>query len=246
MVVTKADALDLPPVTDVDVHVSLNPREERAYQEMAEDLAAQMDDGSLLEAPNALSKIMKLRQIAAGFVKDTDTGEVHVVGDSLRKAVREVVEVTLGGEQRIVVFAYFRSECAMLAETLAKDKNSTVELITGSTPARDRLAIRQRFGDVSGNQKRMILVAQQRTMSLSVNELVTAQNAVYASMSERRDDWVQSRGRLDRNGQIGNRVTFWNCYSPGLIGNIMLDRHKDRGDLEAALLNHIREVAGSR
>jgi hypothetical protein len=77
-------------------------------------------------------------------------------------------------------------------------------------------------------------------MSLSVNELVTAQNAVFASMSERRDDWVQARGRLDRNGQTGSHVTFWNCYSPGLIGEIMLNRHKDKGDLEKALLDHIR------
>lgn len=244
-VMTKDEALDLPPVTDVDVHVTLSPREVKAYTEMAEDLAAEMDDGSLLEAPNVLAKLMKLRQIAAGFVKDTATGEVHVVGDSLRKAVKEVVEVTLEGEQRVVVFAYFRSECKLLADALRK-KGVTVELITGETKAADRLDIRRRFGDVSGNPQRMILVAQQRTMSLSVNELVTAQNAVYASMSERRDDWIQSRGRLDRNGQVGNHVTFWNCYTPGLIGQIMLDRHKDRGDLEKALLDHIRQYAASR
>lgn len=244
-VVRKEDALDLPPVTDVDVHVSLSPRETRAYSEMTQDLVAQLDNGDLLEAPNALAKMMKLRQIAAGFVKDTDTGEVHIVGDSLRKAVREVVEVTLAGEQRIVVFAYFRAECQMLADSLRK-KGVTVETITGSTPAKERLAIRQRFGDVSGNPERTILVAQARTMSLSVNELVTAQNAVFASMSERRDDWVQARGRLDRNGQKGHHVTFWNCYTPGLIGEIMLDRHKDRGDLEAALLNHIRTYAAKR
>lgn len=245
-VMLKADALDLPPVNDVDVHVALSPREMRAYQEMADDLVAEMESGELVEAVNPLSKLMKLRQIAAGFVKDTETGEVHVIGDSLRKAVKEVVEVTLAGEDRIVVFAYFRSECALLASELAKDKNTTVEIITGQTKAAERLAIRKRFGDVSGNPGRTILVAQQRTMSMSVNELVTAQNAVYASMSERRDDWIQSRGRLDRKGQIGQHVTFWNCYTPGLIGQIMIDRHKDRGDLEAALLNHIREVAASR
>ena len=248
MVVRKEDALDLPPVTDVDVHVALTPKEARAYKERAEDLAAQMDDGSLLEAPNALAKMMKLRQIAAGFAVNTDTGDVHVVGDSLRKSVREVCEVTLAGEKRLVVFAYFRSECAMLADALAKDKNTCVEIITGQTPAAERLAIRQRFADVSGNAdpanaRRMILVAQARTMSLSVNELVTAQNAVFASMSERRDDWVQARGRLDRNGQQGSHVTFWNCYTPGLIGEIMLNRHKDRGDLETALLDHIKQYA---
>lgn len=246
MVVTKEDALDLPPTTDIDVHVDLNAREARAYQEMAEDLVAQMDDGSLLEAPNALAKMMKLRQIAAGFVKDTDTGEVHIVGDSLRKAMLEVTTVTLAGEDRVVVTGYFRSECQLIADALRRaEPNSVVEVITGATKAKDRLDIRQRFGDVSGNPTRMILVAQARTMSLSVNELVTAQHMVNGSPSERRDDWVQLRGRLDRNGQT-KPVTFWNCFTPGLIGQIMLDRHKDRGDLELALLNHIRAVAGSR
>lgn len=238
-VVRKKDALDLPPTTDVDVHVQLTKKEMDAYEQMAEELLLLLDSGELLEAPNALAKMMKLRQIAAGFIKDTDTGEVHIIGDSLRKHVQDVAEVTLAGEKRLVVFAYFRRECELLAETLAKDKNTRVELITGSTKAADRLAIRQRFGDVSGNPQRTILVAQQRTMSLSVNELVVAQNAIYASPSERRVDWQQSRDRLDRNGQK-LPVTFWNCFTPGLIGELMVKRHIDRGSMEEALLDHIR------
>lgn len=242
MVVQKEDALDLPPVTDIDIHVDLSPKETAAYNQMRDDLAMQLANGELLEAPNALAKIMKLRQITAGFAKDTETNEVHVIGQAKQRAVREIVEVTLAGEQRLVVFAYFRAECEALARTLTRDKKADVEIITGQTSANERLAIRQRFGDVSGNPKRMILVAQARTMSISVNELVTAQNAVFASLSERRDDWVQARGRLDRNGQKGSHVTFWNCYVPGTVDQIMLDRHKDRGDLEKALLDHIRST----
>lgn len=245
MVVKKEDALDLPPVTDVDVHLTLNTKEAKAYREMAEELAVELESGELLEAPNVLAKIMKLRQIHAGFVKDTDTGEVHIVGDSLRKAVKEVVDVTLAGENRLVVFAYFRSECDLLAKMLTH-KGQKVELITGQTKASERLAIRRRFADVSGNPERTILVAQQRTMSVSVNELVTAQNAVFASMSERRNDWVQARGRLDRNGQVGQHVTFWNVFAPGLVGNIMLDNHKRKGDMEKAMLDHIRNYAKTR
>lgn len=244
-VVRKEDALDLPPVTDVAVHVTLTTKERAAYKSMAEDLLAEMEDGTMVEVVNALGKIMKLRQIASGFVKDTETGEVHVIGSSLRKAVKEVVEVTLAGENRIVVFAYFRRECELLEEALRK-KGVRVEVITGSTKPRDRLAIRQRFADVSGNPQRTILIAQQRTMSMAVNELVTAQHAIYASMSEQRADFVQSRGRLDRNGQQGDSVTFWNVFTPGLIGEIMLDRHRDNGNLEKALLDHVRDVATSR
>jgi hypothetical protein len=245
-VVRKEDALDLPPVTDIDVHVTLSAREAKAYKQMAEDLVAQMDSGDLVEAVNGLAKLMKLRQIAAGFVKDTDSGQIHTIGDSLRKAICEVAVTQLAGEQRLVVFAYFRAECDLLTEMLKKaEPNTVVETITGQTKARDRLAIRQRFADVSGNPQRTILVAQARTMSLSVNELVTAQHAIYGSYSEQRADWVQSRGRLDRNGQK-LPVTFWNVFAPGLIGEIMRDRHRDRGDLEKALLDHVREVAGSR
>lgn len=244
-VVRKEDALDLPPVTDVDVHVTLSPKETKAYKDMANDLLAQVESGAMVEAPNALAKYMKLRQITAGFAHDTATQTTHHIGDSKRKAVKDLCETTLAGENRLVVFAYFRSECQMLADSL-RQRGVTVEIITGSTPARERLAIRRHFADVSGNPQRTILVAQARTMSLSVNELVTAQNAVFASMSERRDDWVQARGRLDRNGQVGQHVTFWNVMVPNSVDEVMRDNHKNRGDLEKSLLDHIRSVATTR
>lgn len=251
-VVRKEDALDLPPVTDNNVHVILTPKERKAYDEMREELAAMLDSGELIEAPNPLSKMMKLRQITAGFVKDTDPnspsfGQVFVIGDSKRKAMLEIATVTLAGEQRLVVFGYFRRECEMLAEALRKaEPNSVVELIMGDTKPDDRLAIRQRFGDVSRNPNRTILVAQQRTMSISVNELVTAQNAIYGSMSERRQDLVQSRGRLDRQGQIGQHVTFWNVVVPDSVDSIMLNNHWARGDLEKSLLDYIRATPRKR
>ena len=241
MVVRKEDALDLPPVTDSVIHVSLTPKERKAYDEMRKDLAAQLEDGSLLEAPNALAKIMKLRQITAGFARDTEQDRIIRLGTSKQTAVKELVNTSLLGENRLVVFAYFRSECAALADVL-KAQGRTVELITGETKPKDRLAIRQRFKDVAGNPEQIVLVAQARTMSLSVNELVTAQNGIFVSLSERRDDWVQARGRLDRNGQVGNHVTFWNFVVPDTIDEIMLQRHKDRGDMEKSLLDHIKAV----
>lgn len=245
MVVLKKDALDLPPTTDVDVHVALTTKEQRIYDQMRSELAALLDSGELLEAPNPLAKLMKLRQITAGFLKDTETGDVHIVGESKRKAMTEVACTTLAGKNRVVLFAYFRSDCKMLAEKILSTekregrKGTVVEVITGETKSRDRLAIRQRFGDTKKHPERIILVAQARTMSLSVNELVTAQDAIFGSLSERRDDWVQSRDRLNRNGQT-KAVTFWNVQVPNTVDEIMLNNHKRRGDMEKALLDHIR------
>jgi hypothetical protein len=238
-VVLREDALDLPPTTDIDIHIQLSPREQKAYTEMAEELATELKNGELVEAPNALAKIMKLRQIHAGFINDTATGTVHSIGKSLQKGVCEIVNVQLAGENRVVVFAYFKTECKMLAEELAKVPGRKVEIITGETKPDERLAIRKRFGDVSGNPEPTVLVAQVRTMSLSVNELVTAQHAVYASVSERRVDVVQSRDRLNRPGQV-KPVTYWNVFAPGLISQVMLENHKTNGSLEKALLDHVR------
>jgi SNF2 family DNA or RNA helicase len=244
MVVRKADALDLPPVTDVTVHVDLSPRERKAYADMKRDLAAQMADGSLLEATNALAKIMKLRQITAGFIHNTDDGVTHQLGSSKRKAVCDVVNTTLAGENRVVVFAYFKSECAALEKAL-QQKGRTVEIVTGATSADERLAIRKRFADTTNHPEQIVLVAQARTMSLAVNELVTAQNAVFASVSERRADWVQARDRLDRNGQTGAKVTFWNVVVPDSIDEVMLKTHRDKSSLEGALLDHIAAHGGA-
>jgi SNF2 family DNA or RNA helicase len=239
MVVLREDALDLPATRDVDIHIQLSPREQKAYTEMAEELATELKNGELVEAPNALAKIMKLRQIHAGYIHDTETKITHSIGRSLQKGVCEVVNVQLAGENRVVVFGYFKRECEMLAAELAKTKGRKVEVITGDTKPDERLAIRQRFGDVSGNPEPIVLVAQVRTMSLSVNELVTAQHAVYASVSERRVDVVQSRDRLNRPGQT-KPVTYWNVRVPGLISEIMMNNHQTNGSMEKALLDHIR------
>ena len=240
MVIRKRDALDLPPITDMNIYVDPAPAERKAYHEMKENLLAQAESGELIEAPNALSKMMKLRQITAGFVKDTETQEHHVLGGSKIKALKEITDVRLIGENRIVVFAYFKFECARIAEAL-KQNGRTVEVITGSTKPNERLAIRDRFKRVEDYPEPQILVAQAKTMALSVNELVTACHAIYMSYSEQRDVWQQSRDRLDRNGQT-RPVTFWNLLVRGSIDEVMLATHQERGDMEASVLDHIRSA----
>lgn len=49
---------------------------------------------------------------------------------------------------------------------------------------------------------------------------------------------MQSRGRLDRKGQR-SPVTFWNVYAPDTVGEVMLETHKTKGDMEKAMLDHI-------
>lgn len=241
IVVRKEDALDLPEITDVTVPVHLSPRERDAYNSMKDQLAAVLLNGSQATVPNRLAQMMRLRQITSGYVPD-DTGVTQAIGDSKVTAARSIVCDTLAGEKRVVVFAHFRQEIADLSAAIrkAEPKSTVIMQITGDTPTKERIALRERFG--GDEDVRIVLIAQMRTMSLAVNELVSASHAVYTSLSERRDDWVQSRDRLHRIGQK-RPVTFWNVLVPGSVDEVIYKAHLTREAVEDAVLHYIEQGA---
>lgn len=237
IVVRKEDALDLPETVDIPVPVHLSPRERAAYDSMKDQLAAVLASGATATVPNRLAQMMRLRQITSGYVPD-DNGVTQAIGDSKVSAVRGVVCDTLAGEDRLVVFAHFRQEISDIAAAIrkAEPKDTVIMQITGDTPPKERQALRERFG--GDENVRIVLIAQMRTMSLAVNELVSASHAVYASLSERRDDWVQSRDRLHRIGQKRS-VTFWNVLVPGSVDEVIYHAHLMRESVENAVLRYI-------
>ena len=234
IVARKEDALDLPKTTDATLTVHLSSEEVNAYRDLKKNLATQLSDGTTVALTNRLSQMMRLRQVTSGFLPD-DTGVKHTLGTSKADAISSLVHDTLAGEKRVVIFALFTREIELLTQKL-KRRGTTVEVITGATHADDRIAIRQRFG--SESSERIVLVAQIKTLSLAVNELVTASHAIFASLSQQRDDYVQARDRLNRIGQE-RPVTFWHALAPGTIDGVILDSHRDRTDLESAVLKHI-------
>jgi len=245
VVAKKEDVLDLPPVTDTEVPVHLEEAEQRAYEELMDDFVTLLEGGQTATADGFLAQMMKLRQVTSGFVSD-DNGVMHRVGESKAKAIDSIVNDTLIGEKRVVVFCLFVAEIANLQTRLAR-KGTRIMVITGATPTEDRLIMRQQFGEVT--DERIVMICQVRTMSIAVNELVTASHAVYASQSQLRDDFVQSRDRLNRTGQT-KPVTFWYVSSTrsrggrsGLktIDQVILQSHMDRTDLEAQMLAYVRD-----
>lgn len=236
-VARKADALDLPPTTDVVVPVELGPEEKRAYREMKKDLAAQLLNTQVV-VPNRLTQMMRLRQITSGYLPDPVNGVNHVLGASKVRTIESIVHDNLAGEKRIVVFALFTQEIEMLRKRLSRT-GTEVMVIQGGTPTEERMRMRKRFG--SDDPQRIVLVAQIKTLSLAVNELVTANHCIFASLSQQRDDLIQARDRLNRIGQT-RPVTFWYALAPGTVDTVIMQSHRDRTDLENAMLRHLADA----
>lgn len=238
--VMKVDALDLPPSQDIIVPVHLSPKEQAAYDDMRDDLVAKYIDHKGFEAEtsvvNRLSQMLRLRQVTSGHLP-TDDGDLVTLGDSKVRTIASIVEDNLAGQKRIVVFCYFTHEVDAIAKRLAT-KDTEVLVIKGATPKPERLELRHRFG--SDDPARLVLVAQVKTISLAVNELVTASNAIFGSLSQQRDDLIQGRDRLTRIGQT-LPVTFWFVEAPGTIDEVIHTSHDKRTDLEQAVLQYLKE-----
>lgn len=240
-VAKKSDVLDLPPVTETVVPVDLSPSEKKLYAEVKKALSDEIrakgeGDASVngLTIKDHLSQIMRLRQITSGHLPNDD-GEVKEIGQSRGKVIRSLVHDTLTGESRVVIFAHFTHEIHLLQRLLAKD-GTTVHTIDGSTPPQEREKIRAQFG--SDDPARLVLIAQTRTMSLAVNELVTASHAIFASLPWQRDDVEQAIARLDRQGQT-KPVTIWVTQAPGTVDEIVWTAIKNRTSVETSVLRHI-------
>jgi SNF2 family DNA or RNA helicase len=236
VVARKEESLDLPKTTEVIIPVHLSPQETQAYEDMRDDLAATLDTGDTASTGNRLTQMLRLRQITSGFIYD-DQGGFHDLGSSKVKVIESIANDNLAGEKRIVIFSFFTHEIDMISAALGRENKNIME-ITGETDASDRIKMREQFG--SDSKDRFIMVAQIKTMSLAVNELVTASHAIFGSLSQQRDDLIQGMDRLNRIGQT-RPVTFWFPLAPGTVYEVILTSHKQRGDLEAAMLKHIRE-----
>lgn len=240
VVAQKEDALDLPPTTEVVLRVDLSPAEAKAYAEMKKHLVTLLPAGGAVTAENRLVQLLRLRQITSGHLPE-DRGPTRVIGTSKAQMIKSLVQDTLAGERRVVIFCLFSHEIKTLAELLGKDSGTQVMVIEGSTPAADRRTMRHVFGDVEAHPQRIVMIAQIKTMSLAVNELVSASHAIFGSLSQQRDDLIQAKDRLNRIGQK-RPVTFWYALAPGTVDEVIMKSHRERTNLEDDLLAHIADA----
>lgn len=255
-VVSKDEALDLPPLTEVKVPVHLAPRERKAYLSMANDFLVELeerqrdDPGKMAIAPTTLTKILRLRQICGGSINYTDeeTAEVRPfdIGDSKIRVCVSKVEGLVGQDEKIVVFAHFVRDIHRLTAAVN-------DALNGRRPSKDPIPVYGVTGAIDKPTRRVwrkefyahdgpaVFIAQMRTMSLAINEFTAAANVIFFSMSERRDDYDQAKDRLHRQGQT-RPVTAYHLVVPHSVDDALLESHREKKRLEHVITGRANEI----
>jgi len=213
----REDALDLPPQVFMKRRFDLSREQRRVYDELKAQFRAELEDKTILEVPIALTRIMKLHQIACGHVRDAE-GADHAVGDDQPRldALEEICEDC---PEQAIVWTRFRTDGRMILERLNGAPGpfgKRAALVNGDVGPKDRERSLAAFrgGDVK------FLVANPLTMGVGVtlNEAKTTINYSHDHSLIQRQ---QSDARNYRHGQT-QKVRVIDMIANGTVDEMII------------------------
>lgn len=134
----KDECLDLPEKTFVHFPVTLEKSQRAQYNQMKKEFFVEFPDGSAIEAPNALARDVRLKQLAISpdlLVKLSE----YLRGAKI-DALEEILEMI--GDQKFVIFSQFAQVIKRLVPIVNKVRPGTV-FFTGE----DAFAVREKAID---------------------------------------------------------------------------------------------------
>ena len=180
------DVLDLPPQTHVTYHCELSGEAQRIYRDLEDDFVAEVRDGRITVS-NAMVKLLRLQQVAGGWVK-TDDGQYHRVDSAKEKLLADTLE-DIGSGEPVVVFCRFHADLDAVHEAAKSAGFPSLEL----SGRRDEL---RRWQDGEAQ----VLAAQISAGGVGV-DLTRARYSIYYSLSFSLGEYDQALSRVHRPGQ---------------------------------------------
>jgi len=199
---TKAECLDLPPVTYQTREVELTPQQKQYYAKLKKQMMIEAA-GEQITAVHAAAGLNKLLQLSCGAVY-SDNGDV--VQFDAKNRLDEIVEVVREAAHKVIVFVPFRHAIDIVTDRLRKE-GYTTEVISGAVPMAARTGIFKQFQDTDSPR---VLVIQPQSAAHGVT-LTAADTIVWFGPIASVETWLQANERINRPSQK-NKMTVIKIY----------------------------------
>ncbi|GEM_PF-3225470 len=209
LIVKKEEVLkDLPPKRFLVRDVILSKETTMHYLEMERELITVVkglrregkEDEAFVVASHVLPLLIKLNQLASGFVIDADGNPIAVSREKL-EVIEDILEER--GNRQTVIWSVYNFEVDRIEEFLEK-RGWRVAKIDGNVPNEARREIIDMFQ--SGELQ--VLVANSLASGVGLN-LTAADAAIYSSLNYMLDAFLQSQDRIHRIGQDAEKVDYF-------------------------------------
>lgn len=204
-----------------DVRVSLPPAAMKLYEALETKALAQLDNEDSVTAINAAAGLMKLRQVASGFVY-TDSGGVEEVHQEKIKAVQEILEET---QPPVVLVYQFKHELAALQKAFPQGKIFEPELMEAWNK-----------GEIP------LLFLHPASGGHGINLQKSCHTMILFSSSFSYEQMAQTIARIDRQGQE-HPVIIHSLIAEGTVDTVLKQVLQDKASTQNSVLNLIKNYA---
>jgi SNF2 family DNA or RNA helicase len=233
--VTKEDALDLPEWTDQVLYCDLEPAAQRVYKKLAKESVAELASGEYVTATNVLSKLLRLSQLAGGFMNHED-GHIEQVSKAKINLLADTLEDTLAAGKKVVIFARFLAEIEAIKGVMEK-QGIGYEWITGAAPMEER---GDRVRKFQNDPECKVFLAQIQTAGLGIT-LTAADTAIFYSLDFSYANYEQCKARIHRLGQK-NACTYIHLLARGTVDEKVLKALQEKKNMADQIVDDWRSV----
>jgi SNF2 family DNA or RNA helicase len=234
--VIKSECMDLPPFIEETIKLQMSAKQKRIYDQMEKDFVAFLDGssaaGGVAVAQLALTKALRLMQIASGFVSTDgpEGGEVLLEENVKLDALEKIIEDN--PEEKIIVWCSYKANYRAIGERLTKLGVNHV-FLTGEQNAKEKQESIDAFQTV---REVKCIVANRKAGGIGVN-LTAASISVVFSRNFSLEEEIQSDGRNYRGGsQIHERITKINLVVEGTIEERVIEALKNKENISEIIL----------
>lgn len=233
----KKDCLDLPPLIEQTIAIEMSEEQKRLYLEMKQHLITFIESDACV-AKLAITKALRLMQIASGFVRTEDGVDVPLKKNPKLEALTELLP-DVAASSKTIVWAVFKQNYLDIRNLCNKLKLPFVTLHGGMTNGARNDAIK-RFNH---DPKCRVLLGHPRSGGIGAN--LTASNYSFDfSRTFSNGDREQSKARNYRGGsEIHESITHTSLVMKGTIEEKILNSLDQKQEISLSVL---RACLGSK
>jgi len=236
--IKKEDALDLPERIYQDIKVPIGNLEEtyRAVERKVikeiEAIEIETTKGtSRLKINNILTKLLKLQQLTAGFIKDSDGKEITLKATPKLDALIEQIEIILDAEESVIVWCRFRYTIQLIKSAL---ENIGIKYITmyGADTGKKKY---EKWNGFQKSKNINVFVGQIESGGFGIElfkigSKAKQQHMIFYELTWSPDAYDQASGRIHRIGQK-SVCRYTNMYIANTIDERIINSKNEKKEI---------------
>ena len=230
---TKDECLDLPEKVYMRREIELSKEQKEAYHTMKKE-ALMIIENSLFSTQSVLTQLMRLQQVVAGSLKDSE-GNAVILPNNRVKEVLNLLEET---GSKVIIFAVFQTDIQELERAIGeKFGHDRVASFYGLTSAARREKVLDDFQDEDSELR--FFVSNPHTGGRGLT-LTAADTMIFYSNSYDLELRLQAEDRIHRIGQTKS-CTYVDLVVPGTVDEKILESLRKKVKISNEVLGEVKE-----